>query len=82
MYPRIWPSVHFLKVILYIGVWLNYNVVLFSGIQQSDVNMYVKHTQAPVLFQVLFLYMLLQSTVGPCGLLCIYSSRYMLIPTF
>ena len=69
----------------YIGLSLIYNVVLASGVQQSDSLMHIS-----ILFQILFPFRLLQNikqrslcyTVGPCWLtiLYIYSSVYMLIP--
>ena len=49
----------FFKFLFYIGVYLIYNVVLVSGIQQSDS---VLHIHMSILFQILFPYRLLQST--------------------
>ena len=65
----------FFNFLFYIGVQLIYNVVLVSGIQQSDL---VIHTS--ILFQILFQYRLLKSTeysslcytVGPCWLSILY----------
>ena len=45
--------------IFYIGVHLIYNVVLVSGVQQSDS---VIHLHIFILFQIIFPYRLLQST--------------------
>ena len=57
--------------IFFIEVELIYNVVLVSGVQQSDS---VIHTYISIFFQILFPYRLLQNieysslyyTVGPC----------------
>ena len=54
------------------------NVVLVSGVQQSDS---LIHTHVPILFQVLFPFRLLQNTeygslcytVGPCWLPFLYT---------
>ena len=61
------------KFLFYIGVQLINNVVLVSGIQQSDS---LIHIHVSVLFQILFPFRLLQCTeksflcyiVGPCWL--------------
>ena len=61
----------FTKIFFFIEVYLIYNVVLVSGVQQSDS---VIHTYLSLLFQILFPYRLLQDiehnslcyTVGPC----------------
>ena len=63
---------HFLKFLFYIGVSIK-NVVLVSGVQQSDS---VIHIHVSILFQILFPFRLLQNieqsslcyTVGPCRL--------------
>ena len=63
----------FKKFLFYIGVELINNVVLVSGVQQSDS---VMHIYISILFQILFPFRLLQSieqsslcyTVGPCWL--------------
>ena len=62
---------NYFKNLLYIGAELINNVVLVSGVQQSNS---VIHIHMPILFQILFLFMLLQNieqsslcyTVGPC----------------
>ena len=67
------PLPIFLNFLFYIGVELINNVVLVSGVQQSDS---VTHIHVSVLSQILFPIRLLQSieqgslcyTVGPCGL--------------
>ena len=64
---------NYFKNLLYIGAELINNVVLVSGVQQSNS---VIHIHMPILFQILFLFMLLQNieqsslcyTVGPCWL--------------
>ena len=53
-----------------------YNVVLVSGIQQSDL---VIHTNISNLFQVLFPFRSLKNTIGHCWLFK-YSSMYMSTP--
>ena len=52
----------FFNFLFYIGVQLIYNVVLVSGIQQSNS---VIHMYVSILFQILFPYRLLESIV-PC----------------
>ena len=69
------PNISFFSfnILFYIGVQLVNNVVLVSGVQQSDS---VIHTHVPILFQILFPIRLLQNieqgslcyTVGPCWL--------------
>ena len=48
----------FFKFLFYIGVWLIYNVVIGSGVQQSDS---VIHIHISTVFQILFPYRLLQN---------------------
>ena len=63
----------FKKFLFYIGVQLINNIVLVSGVQQSDS---VIPIQVPLLFQILFPFRLLENieqsslcyTVGPCWL--------------
>ena len=64
---------YFLTFLFYIGVELINNVVLISGVQQSDS---VIHIHVAILFQILFPFRLLHNTeqsslcnaVGPCWL--------------
>ena len=64
-------KIFFLNFLFYIGVQLINNVVLVSGVQQSDS---VIHIHVSILFQILFPIRLLQNieqnslcyTVGPC----------------
>ena len=46
-----WVSFLFYNFLFYIGVWLIYNVVLVSGVQQSHS---VIHIHVSILFQILF----------------------------
>ena len=52
------PPPFFLNFVFYIGVSLINNVVLVSGVQQSDS---VIHTHVSILFQILFPFRLLQN---------------------
>ena len=70
----------------FIEVYLTYNVMLASGVQQSES---VIHTYISIIFQIIFLQRPLQSigqislcyTVGLCYLLIfVYNSVYMPIP--
>ena len=69
---------YFLLKKFFIEVYLIYNVVLVSGVQQSDS---VIHTYIYILFPILFHYGLLQDieysslcyTVGPCCLSVLYT---------
>ena len=64
-------SFFFFNFLFYIGVQLINNVVLVSGVQQSDS---VIHIHVSILFQILFPFRLLHNTeqsslcytVGPC----------------
>ena len=66
-------SFFFFNFLFYIGVQLINNVVLVSGVQQSDS---VIHIHVSILFQILFPFRLLHNieqsslcyTVGPCWL--------------
>jgi len=82
--PRHWgsPDNSYFKFFkFYIGVSLINNVVLVSGLQQSDS---VIHTHVSIHFQILFPYRLLQNikqssmccTVGPCWLSSIAECIY------
>ena len=63
--------IYFFNFLFYTGILLINNVVLFSGVQQSDSAI---HILGSTLFQVLFLFTLLHNTeqsslcytVGPC----------------
>ena len=64
---------NYFKNLFYVGAELIKNVVLVSGVEQSNL---VIHIHMSILFQILFLFMLLQNieqsslryTVGPCCL--------------
>ena len=72
----------YLFILIFIGVQLIYNVVLVSGVQQSDSVMYIKcmYIYVYIGFQILFHYKLLQDTeygslcytVGLCWLSILY----------
>ena len=80
----------FKKNLFYIGVSLINNIVLVSGVQQSDS---VIHIHVSILFQILFPFRLLQNieqsslcyTVGPCLLsilniaVCVCQSNFLLL---
>ena len=63
----------FIKFLFYIRVYLINNVVLVSGVQQTDS---VIHIHVSILFQIIFLFRLLQNieqsslcyAIGPCWL--------------
>ena len=67
------PTFYFLNFLLYIGAQFINNVMLVSGIQQSDS---ILHIHVPIFFQILFPFRLLDNieqsslryTVGPCWL--------------
>ena len=70
----------FFKFLVYIGAQLINNVVLVSGVRQSDS---VEHIHVSILFQILFPFRLLQNieqsslcyTVGPCWLSILFQMK-------
>ena len=68
--------IYLFKFLFYIGLQLIYNVVLVSGVQQSNSVIHIS-----ILFQVLFPFKLLQNikqsslcyTIGPCWLSILYT---------